>query len=108
MKPQQLLAAALLSAILYFGGCALKVVNTCPAFAVEVEAGGREFQVAAGSTSDPVRFLAQTIQVTGRDPANPGFEDTITVDLQPGEVVCLEWDGVQWSIIGSESMLQGQ
>jgi len=86
-------------------GCALKVTNTCPSFAVDVAAGFQRLEAAAESTSSPRFFLRPTVEVTGRDASNPGFEDTIRVDLTFGEAVCLEWDGIEWSVTGSEPLL---
>jgi len=41
----------------------------------------------------------------GRDASNPGFEDTIRVDLRFGEAVCLEGDGIEWTVTGGEPLL---
>jgi len=113
MSSRRCVGLALLLAMLpvVVGGCCLKVTNTDPNFDVtttldiQPDLGQKEFVVQPESTSSVVcYFSAANVLVVGQREANPDANDFITVNLTAGQVVCLEFNGNEWTIAGTRPL----
>ncbi len=98
--------AGFAAALLVLPGCCLKIINEDPfndpvvvQFVPPPLNAPPVIQVPADAETPPICIPATLVDVVGFNPFFPFSRfDEVLVELDPDEIVCLVWNGDEWSV----------